>query len=316
MSDETIPDNQEVETAEVEETREVETEATETETVDEAEETTDADEEGGDDDGEDEEPEEIELKVGGDVLKVPKGAMPEEIRDQVQKFVDSAETSYTRKFQEVAETRKALEAREQAITKIASLNDTQQDLYARGTSIKGEIEQLQGIDLNRLWQSNPDEARRVSDRLSQRQRDFQTVVSQLSQTESEFNRQQEAARAQAAEQGKATIERVVPKFNPDPVIDYVVAEYSKLGQSMSVDEAKSNWSLNPGYAIMAHKAMLYDQQQAKAKTVGGKAPPPKVTTPITAQKGKAAAKSGVVDPDKLSPDQWLKWREKQISKKA
>jgi hypothetical protein len=299
MSDqEIIPEvAQEVSDVPTEETPEIETEATEAEAPEEVEETeaTDSEEEGGEDEGEDEEPEEIELKVGGDVLKVPKGAMPEEIRDQVQKFVDSAESSYTRKFQEVAESRKALEARQQSIERLASLNDTQQDLYARGTTLKSEIARLQAVDLNAMWQSNPDEARRVSDRLAQRQAQFQQTVNELSQTESQFNQAREQQIVQQREAGRAVIQKAVPDFKPEPVIDYVVKAYADLGQPMSKEEAQANWSLNPGYAVIARKAMLYDQQQAKAKTIGTKPKPAEVKAPVTAPKGRGAAKSAALN---------------------
>lgn len=250
------------------------------------------------------EPEPVVLKYRGKTLEVPPGTAPEVVAE-IQKFASDVEADSTRKYQEVAESRKALEARQQQIEKLASLNDAQQDLYARGKTLQSEIARIQAVDMNALWQSNPDEARRVSDRLSQYQAQFQQTVNELSQTEAQFNQAREAQVSQQREAGRAVIEKVVPDFNPEPVIDYVVKAYADIGQDLSVEEARANWSINPGYALIARKAMLYDQQQEKAKTIGKKPAPAPVKAPVTAPKGRGAAKSSA--PDLSDPAQMQKY---------
>lgn len=236
----------------------------------------------------------LTLKYRGKTLEVPDGTAPEVVAE-LQKFASDVEADSTRKYQEVAESRKALEARQQLVEKLTSMNDTQQNLYAQGRAIRSELEQLQSIDLNALWQSNPDQARRVSDQIAAKQSAFQRTVNELSQTEAQFNQQQEVFLTQRREEGRAIIEKAVPDFKPEPVIDYVVKAYADLGQPMSAEEAKANWSLNPGYAVIARKAMLYDQQQAKAKTIGTKPKPAAVTAPVTAPKGRGAAKASALN---------------------
>jgi hypothetical protein len=240
------------------------------------------------------EPSPVVLKYRGKTLEVPPGTAPEIVSD-IQEFADYVESDSTRKYQEVAESRKALEQRQQQVEKLASLNDAQQDLYARGQTLKSEIARLQGEDMNALWQSDPDRARRISDLLALRQQQFQQTVNELSQTEAQFNQAREAQVSQQREAGRAVIEKVVPDFNPEPVIDYVVKAYADIGQDLSVEEAKANWSINPGYALIARKAMLYDQQQEKAKTIGKKPAPAPVKAPVTAPKGRGAAKASSVD---------------------
>lgn len=250
------------------------------------------DEEGSaEDEGEDQgDAEPVILKYRGKTLEVPEGTAPEVV-EELQKFASDVEADSTRKYQEVAEGRKALQAREQQIENLASMNDAQQNLYAQGRALQAEIQQLQALDLNAMWQSNPDQARRVSDQLAQRQSQFQQTVNQLSQAESQFTEAQNAYLTQKREEGRAVIEKAVPDFKPEPVIDYVVKAYAELGQDLSPEEAKANWSLNPGYAVIARKAMLYDQQRAKAKTIGSKPKPAAVQAPVTAPKGRGAAKA-------------------------
>lgn len=250
------------------------------------------------------EPEPVVLKYRGKTLEVPPGTAPEVVAE-IQKFASDVEADSTRKYQEVAESRKALEARQQQIEKLASLNDAQQDLYARGKTLQSEIARIQAVDMNALWQSNPDEARRVSDRLSQYQAQFQQTVNELSQTEAQFNQAREAQISQQREAGRAVIEKAVPDFKPEPVIEYVIKQYADLGQELSREEANANWSINPGYAVIARKAMLYDQQQEKVKTIGKKPAPAPVKAPVTAPKGRGAAKAS--SPDLTDPAQMQRY---------
>ena len=72
------------------------------------------------------------------------------------------------------------------------------------------------------------------------------------------------------------------------------------------------WSLNPIVTEMAYKAMMYDRAQASAKkpkTVTASAVP---ISPLKT-KGKTTA---TTDPEKMSTEQWVKWRNRQIANKA
>lgn len=317
---EIIPEEtQEVSAAETEETPDVETEATESEAPEEVEAhdeegAADPDEEGSEDDGDDEEPEEFELKIGGQVLKVPTGAMPENVRDQVQKFVNSAETSYTQKFQELAESRKAMQERVTDLDVLDDLLGSHQDLIAHGRFLNNEIARLQKIDLNRLWHENPDQARQTSDRLAALQRDAQAIGSQVSQAEQSIRQKKEAHLQTVREQGKQMISKVAKDFKPDPVIDHAVALFGEVGMPLTREQASADWSLNPALAVAMHESMLWRQQQARTKQMGTRTPKA-VEQPIKTPKGKGASK-GTVNPDRMTTEQWMKWRQEDLRKKG
>lgn len=265
--------------------------------------------EGQDGDGEEGEAEEIEFDFGGNKLRVPKNQLPEELAGKVQEFAKNIWGDYTRKSQENAESKKSLEARERAIEKLTSLNGEALQTYSRGLAVREELAQLAQIDLNKLWQSNPDDARRVSDRISQKQAEFNSIVQQVNQKEQELSTAQQAETARRAEEGKQLVERRIKGFSEKDLTEYAV-------KSGIPQEDAGKWALNPVVTEAFWKAMLYDRMQANAKK-----PAPKVQAePVKPMKAKGAATSGsldlVKDADKLSADEWARRRNEQVRKRG
>lgn len=291
-----------------------ETQAAEVAEDQEAEAQTDdeTDENDGDEDGEqEEEKEEIEFDFGGNKLRVAKDSIPPEVAEQLDKFTKGTWSDYTRKSQDIAERSKALEARESAVEKLATLNGETLQTYSKGLQLKAELEQLSQIDLNALWQSDPDQARRVSDAISRKQAEFQSTVNQVAQKEAELTQAQQAELARRMDEGKQLMERRVKGWSEKvpEVLDYVVKAYG-----MSKEEAET-WPLNPKTAEMAYKAMMFDRMQATAKKP---APKQAKAEPVKPMKAKGAATKGnldlVKDADKMSADEWMRRRNAQLAK--
>ena len=186
-----------------------------------------------------EEPEEIEFDFGGNKFRVAKDALPPELAEQVQKFGSDIYSDYTRKTQEIAETRKSLEAQEASIQKLSALNEDVLNTYSEGARIKSELEHLSKIDID--WKSNPDQARQVSDAISQRRAQLDRVVQELGSKESELTQAQEAEASRRREQGRAVVEKRIPGFTEkvSEVIDYVSKTYD-----IPRDAAERDWPLN------------------------------------------------------------------------
>lgn len=251
----------------------------------------DADPEGDDasSEGEDgNEVEEIELNFGGEKFSVPKGASVEEVAPKLSEFAHNLEAGYTKKFQDVAETRKAVEAQEAAVKRVQELQGDALTKFSSGLQLQREIAQLQQVDVSALWQSNPDQARQVSDTLARKQAELQNTVAEVTKAEAEASKAQTEETARRFEEGKQMIERQVPGFAKDlpAVIDYAA---KTLGVDAKAAEAE--WALNPPMAIAVHKAMLFDRMQAQAKQ--SSKPAPKKAKPI----GKASGKGGAATPD-------------------
>lgn len=303
MTDATAPEGVEPEAPEAEDV-ETDIDAVEAPEAEEAE-TDEPDLETDEDEAEqddDEEPEEYELEYGGNKFRVPKAGLTEDVHAKLDQFLKGSQADYTRKTQEVAEQRKAVEARASAVDQLSGMSDELLVEFSKGRHLRDEIEQLQGVDLNELWQSNPDQARRVSDALSAKQAEFQKTIAKINETEGSVKQAQAAETARIAERGKVEVEKYVKGFNervPD-VVAYVADNYG-----IPKEVAERDWPLNPATAAMAYKAMMYDRMQAKAarKPTAAKAAPLK---PI---KGKGSGAKP--DPDKQSIDDWMRERNRK-----
>jgi len=263
--------------------------------------------EGEDGEDTDEEIEEIEFNFGGNQLRVPKDAIPEELASKVDEFTRGTWSDYTRKSQEVAEKTKQVEARESAVNMLSTMHGEALDSYSQGLRLRDDIQQLSGIDLGALWQSDPDQARRVSDAISQKQAEFSNVVARVQQQEQALGQAQDEESAKRIAAGKVQIEQRIRGFEAKApeVIDYVTTNYG-------IDtKSAENWGANPAGAIMAYKAMLYDRMQAKAKP---KATKPSAPNPVKPLKGKGGKSSK--NPDDMTTDEWVNWRENQIRRKS
>jgi hypothetical protein len=284
--------------------------APETEDLDAAEaedgEQEDVDTEDGDQEGEDEEEaedeEELEFDFGGNKLTVPKGKIPEELAAKVQTFSKEIWADYTRKSQEIGERSKSLEAREGAVEKMVGLNDEALSIYSRGLHLRQELEQFAKVDMEQLWQSDKDRARRVSDAHAAKQAELQNIVSTLSAKEQELSQAQTAEAARRMEEGRTRVTKTVKNFDEKALVDYAVS------RGMPESDAKQ-WPVNPLLAEMAWESMMYRRMRTEA---GRKKPAPTKapaadTKPVKAlpSKGKARA---APDAEKLSTDAWMKLR--------
>ena len=215
MTEATAPEGVEPEIPEAEdvdaEAVEADVEATDAEEADTDEPDLETDEDDAEQD--DEEPEEDELEYGGNKFRIPKGALPEDVKASLEQFLKGSQADYTRKTQEVAEQRKLVEARSSAVDKLSGMSDELLVEFSRGRHLRDEIEQLQGIDTNELWQSNPDQARRVSDAISQKQAEFQATIAKINETEGQMKQAQAAEAVRMAEHGKVEVEKYVKGFS-------------------------------------------------------------------------------------------------------
>lgn len=259
-----------------------------------------ADESEGEEDEEagEEETEEIEFDFGGNKLRVPKDSIPEELAVEIDKFTKGTWADYTRKSQDAVERSKALEAREGAVEKLGTMSGEILDTYSRGLQLQSELTELGKTDLNTMWQSDPDQARRISDQISNKQAEFNSVVSRVSEQEQSLANVQQEETARRIAEGKILVEKQSKGFEAQAaeVVKYVTENYA-----VSLEEA-NQWPLNPVSAVMARKAMLYDRMQAKAKKPS---PAPSQAKPVAPMKAKGASK-GSSDPDKMSMSQLAK----------
>lgn len=272
-----------------------EPEPTETEETEEGEPETDEAEEA---EAEPEQPEEIELDFGGNKVKFLKDAPVEQAAEALQSYAKEIEAGATKKFQEAAEQRKQVEADRAVVDKLSALNGQVLEKYSSGLNIRQELQRLQQIDVSALWQSNPDQARQVSDTINAKTAQLAQIVNEVNQAEAEMEDAKAQEMARVAEAGKVEIEKRIPDFQAKlpEIIDYAVS------RGISQEEAEAAWSLNPYATEMTYKAMMYDRMQAAQSA---KPTPPKQAKPLKPVAG-AGAKAGKT-PGEMTPGEMAKY---------
>lgn len=291
------------------------TEALDAEAGDAGSEDSDGDDAEGDDasgEGDGDEVEEIELNFGGDKFKVPKGASVEEVAPKLSEFAKNLEAGYTKKFQEVSDIRKETEATQASVKRMQELSGEALSRFADGLSLQREIGELEQINIDHLWQSNPDQARQLTDDLARKRAALQKTVAEVSKAEAEAAETQKADIARRVEAGKAQIERMSPGFEKD-LPDVIAYAAETLGVDKASAEAE--YALNPAMAVAVRKSMLYDRMKAAQKT---QPKPTKQTSgPVKPIKGSGGKQKPdlVKDAAKMSPEEWARRRNAEVAAK-
>lgn len=271
---------------------------------DEAEEAESEGEEEEEAEQETEEVEMLEFDFGGNKLEIPKGSVPTELSEKIDKFSKDLWSDYTRKSQQNAEITKSLQTRAQALETLQGLNNEALDAFTQGKSIKAELEQLDAINMQALWQSDPDRARQLTDLKAQKSAQLQDIIVKVDRYEAQLAQARQQETARLADEGRQILERKFKGFSTEiapKLVDYVVKNYG-----MPKEQAEQ-WAINPTMTEMALKAMKFDEMQrstTKTKSTAPKAAPVK-----------AAAKGGkgtvVRDPAKMNMEQYAAWRKQQ-----
>jgi hypothetical protein len=209
-----------------------------------------------DDDSED-------LEIDGEKYRVPKKL----------KAGFMMQADYTRKTQEVAESRRALEAKEAEIHQQARASQERVELLAKRQHAAHTIAQYEQMDWQALTDSDPISA-------INRQREFQQwrdyaaridhAINQDEQTRSVETQRQYATRQQEAQE---TITREIKGWGPE--LATKLDAYSRtLGfTDRDAEEAVRSGTL-PRLVKALHKSMLYDALVQKQQTAATTRPAP------------------------------------------
>jgi hypothetical protein len=263
--------------------------------------------EGGEADAE-AEAEEIEFDFGGNKIRVAKGAIPEEVAEQLDKFTKGTWSDYTRRSQELAEQRKAADAALQLNQRLAGLKQDELATYARGLQVEADLGELSKVDLAALWQSNPDRARQISDAISAKRAEYERIANEVAGYGSRVASEIESHKAKAVEEGRKRVAQLVKGFDEAQVIPYVTKTYGIPEQQVR------DWPMHPVFAALAHKAMKWDALQSKAAPVAAK-PPASPAVPVKSIQAKAAPSAPRLDDPNLSMDEWARLRLKQRTRR-
>ena len=263
-------------------------------------------EEAGDDQEAEAEPEEIELDFAGNKRKFPANATLKEIAADLEAYNKGLWSGHTKRSQEIADKARHLESEMSAVQKLRGMNEQLLDQYSQGRIVGSELRQLEQVDLNELWESDPDRARQVSDRINQTRAKFNQIVNNVQQTETALSSEEARSVSQQSEQGRQVVLKAIPDFEASlPALKEYAVKHG-------VTEAEvDNWGSNPFAAIAVYKAKKYDDLMSKA----GKATQPRAAAPVKPMPSTGSSSSPKLDlnkdAEKIPIDEWRRQRQQQ-----
>jgi hypothetical protein len=214
------------------------------------------------------------------------------------------QADYTRKTQEVAEQRRAVQAERQALHQTSQ---AELDAYAEATTLAGRLAQYQQVDWRAWHDSDPfAAAAATSDYQMLRDRHSQ-ALGQLSQLHGQRNFLAQQDTARRMEEGRSALAKEIPGWSEDlkaRLIGFAA------GYGFSRDEL-DDLEADPRVARVLHAAYGGSRTAETERKVHDLVAAQQVQ-PAASVKARGAPPAGL--DDRLSPDEWVRRRNAQLRK--
>jgi hypothetical protein len=210
----------------------------------------------------------------GKKLEIPQGTPPALV-EAVTKLGADLKADYTKKTQEVAEARKAIEQKSEAIQAQHKLLSANLEKTTELRALQERLTQFEQIDWDQVADADPAQATKLNLAYQRTQRQAQQVSSELQQVQAQQQQLEREQRAKMLAEGAADLRRRIPNWNAD--IDKAV---TKTGEDMGFTP-KELASLADARVIQAlHEAAQWRRLQAeKPKALQKVVEAPKVLKP-------------------------------------
>jgi hypothetical protein len=261
-----------------------------------------ADEADSDGEGLEEEVEYIDVEKDGKIYKVPKS-----VEDLLMFNKD-----YTQKTQSLAEQRKEFEAQRQAMQWEA---ETKQQLFneeAQLLTVRQRLEQFQGVNWAALAQQDMQQHAVLQAEYTQL-KDFRDHLSgHVEGRRSELNAKVEHERAISLERAVQHLNSPKPDIGWDGKFDADKrANLTKFGMELGFTNEELSNTSHPLMIQTLNLARIgYETLRKQNATLKQAAPQAKPVPTVATGK----TRTGPSNPDKLSTEEWLKWRESSLAK--
>lgn len=218
----------------------------------------------------------VEVEYEGEKLKVPA-----KVKDALLRQAD-----YTRKTQEVAETRKAIQAERQAMQFQMQFSQVS---FAKQAELQNIDSQARAIvqALPELWRTNPEQASQYQAMLYELQGKGQQAQRELQQLHEEYQGQQREYMARKHEAAAKYIAEAIPGYTPSSSMDFELAQYVEGKYNIPAQTLSMQLLDHPSLAVAFWKAKQFDDLQAKKPLVTKKV----TQAPKTLAPGAAASQN-------------------------
>jgi len=227
-------------------------------------------------------------------------ALPKELKDAILRQSD-----YTRKTQELAQQREQSTAEIAAEKARIEADRANFQAAARLVALDDRLQQFANVDWQALSQSDPVAAQQQFFQYQQLKDARGGLVAQIQQHESQRALQEREATARAMQQANEVLGREIKGWSPEVAKELRAVAKSLGADDKSVDSIREPWIVK---ALYAQKVLSEMTAKAQAKP-----PPPPATVVKTVTGG---AQRAAVDPDKMTPEQFAKWRNADLRKRG
>lgn len=214
------------------------------------------------------------------------------------------QADYTRKTQEVAEFRRQAEAERQAFETERQVHMQNLQEVATMRAIEMQLQNFAQVNWQQLADQDPVQAMKLDHQMRALQSQREQLRASVSQRYEQFTQAQQQEAARQLAEGQKVLQRDIPGWGPE-----LASKLTAFALSNGYTEREVAAIRSPAMV----RSLYREYQVAEAKKQATKRTPQVQTAPVTrvnsANKSRAA-----IDPDKLSPEQWLKWRTAQVKR--
>lgn len=243
-----------------------------------------------------EETEEVDWEDG------KKYTVPKALKDALLRQAD-----YTRKTQEVAEGRKALEAHQAQLRQQAEWQQANIREFAKLENINDQLAQFNNIDWQRLDQEDPVRAQALHRQWSMLKEAGRDLGQQLSYKQAQALEAQRSESAKRLQEGRAALAKAIPNFTPE-----LAKSLRDHGTSYGFSAEEIGQIDDPRHVQVLHDAYLWREFQKKQRATATQKPVQQAE-PVPQVQGRKPTQPGLRDD--LSTEEWVKRREAQLKRK-
>lgn len=223
--------------------------------------------------------------------------LPKELKDALLRQSD-----YTRKTQEVADQRRALEAERQTFAQQAQQQQEYIEDFAELKSLEKQLKQYDGVDWTRFSQEDPVACQQAMIQRQMLMEAHQAKAMGIQQKDQQRTQETQREYAKRMEEGRAQLSKEIPGWGADKA--------KSLGEfALSVGYSKQQLEGATVQDIkLLHDAYQWRQHVSKQRAaVKEPVPEAKPITQVVARSAPAKGPS-----DRQSMDEWMKARNKEI----
>lgn len=214
------------------------------------------------------------------------------------------QADYTRKTQEVAEERKAIAAVKEAVEFEKRVHFENMHEVATIKAIEMQLQNFAQINWQQLADSDPVQAMKLDRQMRDLQAHREQLSASVAQRHQQFTQKQQQEAARQMEEARRVLQRDIPGWGEELAVKLRSYALANGYTQQEIDSIRS-----PAMV----RSLYREYQMAEAKKQATKRQPQAPATPVT-RVSSASKNKAVVDPDKLSPEQWLKWRNAQVKR--